>query len=77
MAGLFAASVAIQVLIPAGAADEYDLTKWAYVNYFGASTGYYKVARNRQWPIRGGSWSSTRTGSGARIRCTSAPIRRA
>ena len=47
LAGLLAASIAIQVLIPAGAADEYDLTKWAYVNYFGASTGYYQVARKQ------------------------------
>ena len=47
LAGLLAASMAIQVLIPTGAADEYDLTKWAYVNYFGASTGYYQVARKQ------------------------------
>jgi hypothetical protein len=46
LAGLLAAAVAIQVLIPTGAAEEYDLTKWAYVNYFGASTGYYQVAKN-------------------------------
>jgi hypothetical protein len=42
-----AASIAIQIAIPAGAADEYDLTKWAYVNYFGASTGYYQVAKKQ------------------------------
>jgi hypothetical protein len=47
LAGLLGASIAIQVLIPTGAADEYDLTKWAYVNYFGASTGYYQVARTQ------------------------------
>ena len=47
LAGLLGASIAIQVLIPTGAADEYDLTKWAYVNYFGASTGYYQVARKQ------------------------------
>src|SRR5689334_23211324 len=40
LAGLLAAGVAAQVLIPAGAPDEYDLTKWAYVNYFSPSTGY-------------------------------------
>jgi methylthioxylose transferase len=45
LAGLFGAGVAVQVLIPAGAPDEYDLTKWAYVNYFSPSTGYYKVAK--------------------------------
>lgn len=44
---LLVASILIQVLIPTAAADEYDLTKWAYVNYFGASTGYYKVAREQ------------------------------
>ncbi len=47
LTGLLAASIVVQVLIPAGAADEYDLTKWAYVNYFGASTGYYQVARKQ------------------------------
>ena len=30
-----------------GAPDEYDLTKWAYVNYFTASTGYYKIAKEQ------------------------------
>jgi hypothetical protein len=45
LAGLFAAAVTVQVLVPAGAPDEYDLTKWAYVNYFFPSTGYYQVAR--------------------------------
>jgi hypothetical protein len=45
LAGLFAAAVMVQVLIPAGAPDEYDLTKWAYVNYFFPSTGYYQVAK--------------------------------
>ncbi len=47
LAGLWGASIAIQVFIPAGAADVYDLTKWAYVNYFGASSGYYQVARKQ------------------------------
>jgi hypothetical protein len=45
LAGLAAAAVTVQVLIPVGAPDEYDLTKWAYVNYFSPSTGYYKVAK--------------------------------
>ena len=45
--GLFGAAIFIQVLIPTGAPDEYDLTKWAYVNYFGSSTGYYKVAKKQ------------------------------
>ena len=30
-----------------GTPDEYDLTKWAYVNYFTASTGYYKIAKEQ------------------------------
>ncbi len=47
LAGLLGASIAIQFLIPTGAADEYDLTKWAYVNYFGSSTGYYRVAKTQ------------------------------
>ena len=44
---LLLASISIQIVIPMGAADEYDLTRWAYVNYFGASTGYYKVAKQQ------------------------------
>jgi hypothetical protein len=47
VAQLVIASITLQVLIPTGAADEYDLTKWAYVNYFGASSGYYQVARKQ------------------------------
>ncbi len=42
---LFAASVGVQVVVPLGAPDEHDLTKWAYVNYLSASTGYFKIAR--------------------------------
>lgn len=45
LGGLLSAAIVIQVLITTGAPDEYDLTKWAYVNYFGASTGYYQVAK--------------------------------
>ena len=44
---LLAAAVTVQVVIPMGAADEYDLTKWAYVNYFSSSTGYFKIARDQ------------------------------
>jgi hypothetical protein len=47
LAGLLGASIAIQVVIPYGAADEYDLSRWAYVNYFFGSTGYYRVARDQ------------------------------
>ena len=47
LAGLAAAAVAVQVVIPMGAADEYDLTKWAYVHYFPGSTGYYQVAKEQ------------------------------
>jgi hypothetical protein len=44
---LFAASITIQVVVPLGAPPGYDLTKWAYVNYFPGSTGYFKVARDQ------------------------------
>ncbi len=47
LAGLLGASMAIQVVIPFGAAEEYDLARWAYVNYFNGSTGYYRVAREQ------------------------------
>jgi hypothetical protein len=47
LAALTGAALTIQVAIPSGAADEYDLTKWAYVNYFAGSTGYFKVAREQ------------------------------
>src|SRR5437773_2384036 len=47
LAALLAAAIAAQVIIPLGAADEYDLTKWAYVNYFPGSAGYFKIARDQ------------------------------
>ncbi|APW62191.1 hypothetical protein [Paludisphaera borealis] len=47
LAGLAASAVAVQIAIPIGAADEYDLTKWAYVHYFPSSTGYYDVAKRQ------------------------------
>ena len=47
VSGLGISAVAAQLFVQAGAADEYDLTKWAYVNYFPSSTGYYKVAREQ------------------------------
>jgi hypothetical protein len=47
LAGLLGASIAIQVVIPFGAAEEYDLARWAYVNYFIGSAGYYRVAREQ------------------------------
>jgi methylthioxylose transferase len=47
LAALMAAAVAVQIAIPIGAPDEYDLTKWAYVNYLSGSTGYFKVARDQ------------------------------
>src|SRR5438105_1892246 len=46
LAALLTAAIAAQLIIPMGAADEYDLTKWAYVNYFPSSTGYFKIARD-------------------------------
>jgi hypothetical protein len=47
VAVLLFASVVVQVGVMTGAADEYDLTKWAYVNFFSSSTGYYEVAREQ------------------------------
>jgi len=47
LAALLAAAVAVQVLIPMGAAPGYDLSKWAAVNYLPGSTGYFKVARQQ------------------------------
>jgi hypothetical protein len=44
---LWVSSIAVQVIIPTGAADEYDLTKWAYVNVFTSSTGYYRIAKEQ------------------------------
>jgi hypothetical protein len=45
--GLLAAAIAVQVIIPAGAAPGYDLTKWAAANYLPGSAGYFKVARQQ------------------------------
>jgi hypothetical protein len=47
LVGLAAAAIAVQVLVPAGAPDEYDLTKWAYVNYMSPATGYYQIAKRQ------------------------------
>jgi hypothetical protein len=47
VSGLTAATVAVQVVATFGAPDEYDLTKWAYVPFFPASTGYFTVARQQ------------------------------
>ena len=77
LAALLVASIAVQVAIPVGAPDEYDLTKWAYVNYFHGSTGYFQIARDQAvrdpWSFlsRYPDWTATR------IRCTSGRIRRA
>jgi hypothetical protein len=44
---LLAAAVAIQVMIPWGAASGYDLAKWALVPCIPGSTGYYEVAKKQ------------------------------
>jgi len=46
VAGLTVLAAIVQFFIPMGAPDEYDLTKWAYVQYFQSSTGYYQVAKD-------------------------------
>ena len=45
--GLLAAAIAVQVIIPLGAAPGYDLAKWAAANYLPGSAGYFKVARQQ------------------------------
>jgi methylthioxylose transferase len=45
--GLLFASVCIQVIVPMGAPAGYDLTKWASVNYFSGSSGYFQIARQK------------------------------
>jgi hypothetical protein len=47
LTGLAASAIAVQAAIPMGAADECDLTKWVYVQYFPSSTGYYEIARRQ------------------------------
>jgi methylthioxylose transferase len=47
LAGLLAAAIAIQIVVPMGAASGYDLSKWASVNYLPGSTGYFKIARQQ------------------------------
>ena len=45
--GLLAAAIAVQVIIPLGAASGYDHAKWAAANYLPGSAGYFKVARQQ------------------------------
>jgi hypothetical protein len=45
--GLLIAALAVQVMIPMGAAPGYDLSKWAAVNYFPSSTGYFRIAKEQ------------------------------
>jgi methylthioxylose transferase len=47
LSALLAASIGVQVLVPVGAAEGYDLSKWAAVNYLPGSAGYFKVARQQ------------------------------
>jgi hypothetical protein len=48
LGGLLVAAVAVQVLIPMGAAPGYDLSKWAPVNYHPSSGGWcWKIAREQ------------------------------
>lgn len=45
--GLWVAALGVQVVVPMGAAEGYDLSKWAAVNYLPGSAGYFKVARQQ------------------------------
>jgi methylthioxylose transferase len=47
LTGLLTAAIAIQVIIPFGAAPGYDHSKWAAANYLPSSAGYFKVARQQ------------------------------
>ena len=47
LTGLAVAAVAVQVIVPMGAAPGYDLSKWAAVNYLPASAGYFQIARKQ------------------------------
>jgi len=47
LTGLLLAAVAVQVIVPMGAASGYDLAKWAAVNYLPGSAGYFQVARKQ------------------------------
>jgi hypothetical protein len=47
LTGLLAAAIAVQLVVPMGAASGYDLSKWAGVNYLPSSTGYFKIARQQ------------------------------
>ncbi len=45
--GLLIAAAGVQVMIPMGAPEGYDLAKWAAVNYVSGSTGYFQIARQQ------------------------------
>jgi methylthioxylose transferase len=47
LTGLLAAAVGIQVMIPMGAPEGFDLAKWASVNYVSSATGYFRIARQQ------------------------------
>ena len=47
LTGLLAAAIAVQIVVPTGAAAGYDLSKWASVNYLPGSAGYFKIARQQ------------------------------
>jgi methylthioxylose transferase len=44
---LLVMAIGIQVMIPIGAPEGYDLAKWASVNYVAGSTGYFQIARKQ------------------------------
>jgi methylthioxylose transferase len=47
LTGLLVAAVGVQVMIPMGAPEGYDLAKWASVNYVSGATGYFQIARQQ------------------------------
>ena len=53
LVGLASASLVAQVAVTSAAPDECDLTKWAYVNFFTGSAGYFTIARDQ---AQGDAW---------------------
>ena len=47
LTALAVAAIAIQAIIPLGAASGYDHSRWAAANYLPGSAGYFKVARQQ------------------------------
>nr|WP_250846898.1 hypothetical protein [Aquisphaera insulae] len=47
LAALLFAAIAIQAILPTGAADGFGLERWGYVNFAISSSGYHRIAREQ------------------------------